>query len=53
MTISEKIKADLEVILREAERHGTLDRLPNVAIYFTELELRVIVAALSASATQH
>jgi len=41
-----KIKADLETILREAEKAGTLNVLPRVAIYFTEKELRTIVRAL-------
>lgn len=47
-----KVHSDLSVILREAERHGTLDRLPYVAIYFHEPELRVIVAALAPMAVK-
>lgn len=48
-----KVKADLETILREAEKAGTLNVLPKVAIYFTEIELRTIVHALSASSATH
>lgn len=44
---AKKIVHDLSVILIEAESRGTQSRLPSVAIYFTETELRTIVAALS------
>lgn len=37
----------LHQITGEAERHGTAARLPQVAIYFNETELRQIIAALS------
>jgi hypothetical protein len=47
----EKVKHDLAIILREAEAHGTLDRLPQVAIYFNEMELRCILAALCSNST--
>lgn len=45
--VAKKIVHDLSVILTEAERHGTATRLPQVAIYFNETELRQIIAALS------
>lgn len=41
-----KIAADLSIILKEAEKNGTLHVLKRVAIYFDELELRTIVRAV-------
>lgn len=47
--IEEKIAGDLELILRAAEEHGTVNRLKEVAIYFDAIELRAIVRTLRAS----
>ncbi len=41
-----KIAADLNIILREAEKNNTLHMLKRVAIYFDEIELRTIVRAI-------
>ncbi len=40
-----KAVEDLQTILREAEKAGTLARLKDVGIHFTEIEIRSIVRA--------
>lgn len=42
----QKVLADLKFILGECDKNGTGHLLPDVAIYFHELELRAIVDAL-------
>lgn len=41
-----KICKHLSAIVAAAEKHGTLQRLSSVAIYFSEAELRTIIHAL-------